>query len=206
MTGPQTPAPAAAATPPPPTPALTPPVHYVSFLAAVNDQTAQRLLGAVVGEIQKGAKTVYLILSTPGGQVREGIAIYNILRGLPCDIVTHNAANVDSIGNVVFLAGAKRYAAPSATFMFHGVGFDVGQGTRIEQKNAKELLDGISAETTKIAAIIEGRATFANRAEIEQLFLEASTKDAVYAKNHGLVHDIRDIVIPPGSPYLQLVL
>lgn len=185
--------------------ALTPPVHYVSFLAPVNDATAQRLLNAIVGEIQKGANTIYLILSTPGGQVREGMALYNIMRGLPCEVVTHNVANVDSIGNVVFLAGEKRYTSPNATFMFHGVGFDVAQGTRIEQKNAKELMDGISAETQKIAAVIESRATFASRAEIEQLFLEASTKDATYARNHGIVHDIRDLIVPPGGPFLQLV-
>jgi ATP-dependent protease ClpP protease subunit len=171
----------------------------------VQEATAQKLLAAVVGEVQKGAKTIYLMISTPGGQMRDGFALYNILRGLPCEVVTHNVANVDSVGNVVFLAGARRYACANATFMFHGVGFDVQQAMRIEQKNAKELLDGISAETHRMAAIIESRATFANHTEVEQLFLEASTRDAVYAKNHALVHDILDVQIPAGSPLLQLV-
>jgi ATP-dependent Clp protease protease subunit len=184
---------------------MTAPVHYINFIAGVSEATVQRLLDAVVGEIQKGAKTVYLLLSTPGGTVRDGIALYNILRGLPCDIVTHNTANVDSIGNVLFLAGARRYMAHNATFMFHGVGFDVAAGTRLEQKNTKELMDGLSAETNRMAQIIESRASFADYAEVEQLFLEASTKDAAYAKGHGIVHDILDVQIPPGSPFVQLV-
>lgn len=184
---------------------LKQPVHYVSFIAGVNENTAQRLIDAVVGELHKGANTIYLLLSTPGGSVRDGVALYNILRGLPCEIVTHNIANVDSIGNVLFLAGARRFACPNATFMFHGVGFDVNQGSRIEQKNAQELMDGIAAETRKIADVIEDRAKFANRSEIEDLFLQASTKDAAYAKNHNLVHEVRDLQIPVGSPLLQLV-
>jgi ATP-dependent Clp protease, protease subunit len=184
---------------------LATPVHYINFIAGVQEGTVQRLLNAVVGEIQKGAKTIYLLLSTPGGSVREGMALYNILRGLPCEIVTHNIANVDSIGNVVFLAGGKRYAAPNATFMFHGVGFDINQGTRLEQKSAKEVMDGIAAETKRMAQVIESRAGFTDNAEIEQLFLEASTKDAAYAKGHGIIHDIRDVQISPGSPFLPLV-
>ena len=56
-----------------------------------------------------------------------------------------------------------------------------------------------------MADVIESRAGFADKAEIEQLFLEASTKDAAYAKGHGIIHDIRDIQIPTGCPFIQLV-
>lgn len=77
---------------------------------------------------------VYLLLSTPGGSVMHGMNLYNVLRGMPFELITHNVGNVDSIGNAVFLAGAKRYAAPHSTFMFHGVGFDLPAQTRLEEK------------------------------------------------------------------------
>jgi ATP-dependent protease ClpP protease subunit len=70
-------------------------------------------------------KQVYLLLSTPGGNTREGLNLYNTFKGMPFELTTHNVGNVDSIGNAVFLAGSKRYATSSATFMFHGVGFDL---------------------------------------------------------------------------------
>ena len=41
----------------------------------------------------------------------EGVAIYTTLRALPLDLTTHNIGNVDSIGNIIFLAGARRYAS-----------------------------------------------------------------------------------------------
>jgi ATP-dependent protease ClpP protease subunit len=80
--------------------------------------------------------------AAPSGRVMNGINIYNVLRGLPAKVVFHNVGNVDSIGNVLFLAGDERYACPHSTFMFHGVGFDPTPGVRVEQKTAQEMLDG----------------------------------------------------------------
>ncbi len=41
--------------------------------------------------------------------------------GVPYKLITHNVGNVDSIGNVIFLAAEERYACSTSTFMFHGV-------------------------------------------------------------------------------------
>ena len=68
------------------------------------------------------------MLSTPGGSVMNGLNLYNVLRGLPITLTTHNVGNVDSIGNAIFLAGQIRYACPHSTFMFHGVAFNFPQG------------------------------------------------------------------------------
>jgi hypothetical protein len=65
------------------------------------------------------------MLSTQGGSVMHGMNLYNLLRALPIELTIHNVGNVDSIGNVVFFAGSKRFAYAHSTFMFHGVGFDM---------------------------------------------------------------------------------
>ena len=88
-----------------PQPQAIAPIQYVSFLADVNPFTAQALLAVCADLANKRVQTVYLMLSTPGGQVREGMAIYNTLRAMPFKLITHNMGNVDSIGNVIFLAG-----------------------------------------------------------------------------------------------------
>ena len=69
-----------------------------------------------------------------------GMNLYNVLRALPIKLTVHNVGNVDSIGNAVFLAGSPRYACPHSTFMFHGVGFDISQGARLEEKLLTERL------------------------------------------------------------------
>lgn len=172
-----------------------PPIHYVGFTGMVSDSTAQRLLAVVGQQIQMGAKQVCLLLSTPGGDVAAGMFLYNILRGLPCQIITHNTSRVNSIGNVVFLAGEQRYASPGATFLFHGVACDFQQ-IHLDQKNGKAILDTIAIDTSKIARVIENRATFENSAEVEQLFLQENTKDCSYAKEHDIIHDVRDVQVP----------
>lgn len=180
-----------------------PPLQFISFTSDVTPASAKALLAACAQCASSGIKGVYLLLSTPGGDVREGMALYNILRGMPFELTTHNVANVDSIGNVIFLAGKKRYACSSATFMFHGVGFNV-EKVRLERRNLKEMTGGIDADTTRMSAVIAAEATFPKQSTIAKLFLEASTKDAAYAKANGIIHEIRDVQIPPNVPVLQV--
>ena len=111
--------------------------------------------------------------------------------------------HVDSIGNAVFLAGEERYACPHSTFMFHGVGYDV-QNTRLEQKNLQESLDGLLSDQGRIGNILVERSKL-DSTETKDLFREARTKDAAFALDKGLIHDIRDVNIPKGAPIISLV-
>jgi len=134
----------------------------------------------------------------------NGINIYNFLRGVPFELVTHNVGNVDSIGNAIFLAGSRRYACKHSTFMFHGVGFNSLPNERLEQKNLQEKLQGLLADQKRIGSIIQERTSIVE-AEIDDLFREARTKDATYALGNGIVHEIREVLIPPGGPVISLV-
>jgi ATP-dependent protease ClpP protease subunit len=180
------------------------PVVYVSFSAEINANTTESLISLLADCGNQGARHVYLLFSTPGGNIMNGINLYNVLRAFPFELTTHNVGNVDSIGNVVFLAGDKRYASPRSTFMFHGVGFDIAAGQRMEERNLKELLASVLADQERMGRIIAERTNLKANA-IRQLFLEAQTKDASYAASNGIVHEIRDVEIPAGSPVLTLV-
>ena len=178
---------------------------YISFSAEVNPNTTEVLLATCADLANKRTENVHLLLSTPGGSVMHGINIYNVLRGLPFKLTTYNVGSVNSIGNVVFLAGDERYAVPDSTFMFHGVGFDVTQGARLEEKFLRERLDSIQADQNKIASIINERASFPDEQEVASLFLQAATKDAAYARKRGIINDIRKLEIPLGAPVVPLV-
>jgi len=177
---------------------------YVSFSAQIDPNTTESLIAAMAQCVAANVPEVHLLLSTPGGSVMNGLNLYNVLRALPLKLVTHNVGNVNSIGNAVFLAGEERYACPHSTFMFHGVGFDVPQGTRFEEKNLREHLASVLADQTRIASIIEER-TQLPPADIEAMFRDAQTKDATYAVGAGIVDAIKDVQIPAGSPVLALV-
>jgi ATP-dependent protease ClpP protease subunit len=187
-----------------PRPAPVPETVYVSFSAEINANTTEVLIATVSNLSNKGVKTVYLMISTPGGQVMNGMNVYNVLRALPVKIITHNVGNVDSIGNVVFLIGQERFACPHSTFMFHGVGFDLNGKLRLEEKLLKEHLVAIGIEHKRIGAIIEER-TKLDEAAVAKLFLEAQTKDATFAVAHGFVQEIKEVNIPAGATIVPLV-
>ena len=109
----------------------TPQVVYVLFSAEINAHTTESLLAVAAKCVNQKVKEIYLAMSTPGGSVMHGMNLYNVLRALPVTLTVHNVGSVNSIGNVIFLAGERRYASQHSTFMFHGVGFDAPQGLRL---------------------------------------------------------------------------
>ncbi len=176
---------------------------YISFLAGINQHTTDKLIAVMADMANKGKRKIYLMLNTSGGSVAHGMSLYNILKGLPITLTTHNVGSVDSIGNIVFLAGEKRYACPSSTFMFHGVTVDVPSNTlggKILQENLNTVLIG----QKRMGQIIADH-TDLNTEKIASLFNEQQIKDADFAHNNGFIHEIRDVNIPSGSPVASLV-
>lgn len=177
---------------------------YISFSAEISQASTEGLLGVCGQLVEKRVANVHLMMSTPGGSVMNGLNLYNVLKAMPFKLITHNVGNVDSIGNVVFLAGEERYTSPHATFMFHGVGFDINGQARFDEKMLRERLDSVNADQTRISKILCERTSLTTD-EASKLFLEAVTKDPEYARSKGIVHDIREVKVPDGATFLQLV-
>ena len=180
------------------------PPAFISFSAEIVPHTSEALLNNVTQLSNDGYKTIHLLLSTPGGLVSLGISIYNVLRGLPIELITHNVGNVESIGAIIYLAGGKRYACPQTTFMLHGVSFTTIGSAQFFEKNLKERLASIQADHERIKAIYNERAGI-DPERAEQFFLGESTLTAGEAVKEGIVHSIQPVTIPTGSPVLQLV-
>ena len=87
---------------------------------------------------------------------------------------------------------------------FHGVGFDVPSQSRLEEKFLRERLGSILTDHKRIGSIIAER-TKLDQKVVETLFTEAQTKDAAFAVSTGIVHEVKDVQIPPGSNIVSLV-
>jgi ATP-dependent protease ClpP protease subunit len=159
---------------------------------------------AMADYVNQGFREVHLLLSTPGGSVMHGINIYNVLRGLPITLTTHNVGNVDSIGAVVYLAGERRYTCPQATFMLHGVAFGTAAPTQFFERNLRERLLSVQRDQERIKAIYNERAGI-DPEVAEKFFLGESNINSAEAITRGLAHEVRAVQIPAGSPILQLV-
>lgn len=185
-------------------PQAPPPEAFVSFSAEVDVNTIEQLLAVMTHYANAGVPKVHLLLSSPGGSVMHGINAYNVLRGFPFILVTHNVGNVDSIGNAIFLAGHERYACEHSTFMFHGVAYNGGNQI-YDPKLAQERLDGLNADQARIGSIIVDRTNLSTET-VDGFFNNAKTLTAEDALKGGIVSEIRPVNIPFGSPITSLVI
>ena len=179
------------------------PLVYVSFSAEIDQNTTENLINTMAGLANKEVKEVYLTFSTTGGQVGNGINLYNNLKGMPFELTIHNVNNVSSIGNAIFLAGKKRYAAPNATFMFHGVSLGT-PSQQLRESQLKENLKAVLGDQKRIGDIISDNTILTDR-EIARLFSKSQTQNSSWALEKGIIHDIRDIVYTKGCPILSFV-
>ncbi len=87
-------------------------------------------------------KDIYLYINSPGGLVTAGLAIYDTMQYIRCDVSTLCVGQAASMGAQLLAAGAhgKRYALPNARVMIHQpLGGFQGQATDIEI-HAREIL------------------------------------------------------------------
>ena len=87
-------------------------------------------------------KDISLYINSPGGSVTAGMAIYDTMQFLKCDVCTYCVGQAASMGALLLTAGAKgkRYALPHARILIHQpLGGAQGQATDISIQ-AKEIL------------------------------------------------------------------
>jgi len=177
---------------------------YINFSAEINPHTSEALMNFLADQANKGQKEFYVLLSSGGGSVKDGVTLYNYIQALPAKFIMHNIGVVNSVANVIFLAADERYAVPSSSFLFHGVGFDILQPARLELKDIRERMTTIEKDQKLISDIILKR-TKIKETELKEMFLEAAVKSPEQAKNLGLIQEIKESKIPEGTQVFSFV-
>ena len=116
----------------------------IIFLGSgVNDDVSNVIIAQLLFlEAEDPDKDVTFYINSPGGSVTAGMAIYDTMQFVKCDIATLCMGQAASMGALLLAAGAegKRYALPNSRIMIHQpMGGFQGQATDIEI-HAKEIL------------------------------------------------------------------
>ena len=110
---------------------------------AVNDDVANVIVAQLLFlEAEDPDKDITFYINSPGGVVTAGLAIYDTMQYIKCDIATLCLGQAASMGAVLLAAGTegKRYSLPNSRIMIHQpMGGFQGQATDIEI-HAKEIL------------------------------------------------------------------
>jgi ATP-dependent Clp protease protease subunit len=119
-------------------------VDRIVFLGTPVDDMVSNLIIAQLLFLQMTdpKKDIHLYINSPGGSVTSGLAIYDTMQFLTCDVNTYCIGQAASMGAVLLTAGTKgkRFALPNARIMIHQPWGGVqGQATDISIQ-AKEIL------------------------------------------------------------------
>lgn len=133
-------------------------VDRIIFLGTgVDDMVANIIIAQLLFcQMSDPKKDVHLYINSPGGSVTAGLAIYDTMQYLTCDVNTYCIGQAASMGAVLLAAGTKgkRYALPNANIMIHQVlGGAEGQASDVEIRvkhmlKLKQTLNGILAKHT----------------------------------------------------------
>jgi ATP-dependent Clp protease protease subunit len=119
-------------------------VDRIVFLGTpVDDMVANVIIAQLLFlQMTDPKKDIHLYINSPGGSVTSGLAIYDTMQFLTCDVNTYCIGQAASMGAVLLAAGTrgKRYALPNARIMIHQPWGGVqGQASDISIQ-AKEIL------------------------------------------------------------------
>lgn len=123
----------------------------------INDDIANIIVAQILFlESQDKNKDIKLYVNSPGGSVTAGLAIYDAMQHVSCDVSTICMGMAASMGAVILAGGAndKRFALPNSEIMIHQpLGGMEGQATDIKIRaermlQVKEQLNKILAKHT----------------------------------------------------------
>ena len=131
--------------------------RIIFLTGEINDTTANIVVAQLIYlEGKNPEKDIYLYINSPGGSVSAGLAIYDTIKYIKCDVVTICIGLAASMGAFLLTSGTKgkRYALPNSEIMIHQpLGGTQGQASDIEIQarhmlNIKEKINKILSEST----------------------------------------------------------
>ena len=162
--------------------------RIVMLSEEVNDTTASLVVAQLLFlEAQDPDKDIQFYINSPGGSVTSGMAIYDTMQYIKCDVSTICIGMAASMGAFLLSSGAKgkRIALPNAEIMIHQpLGGFQGQATDIEI-HAQQILK-IKDKLNRILAENTGKDIEVIRADTER----DNFMSAEEAKEYGLIDKV----------------
>jgi ATP-dependent Clp protease protease subunit len=138
-------------------------------------------------QMEDSKKDMHIYINSPGGSVTAGLAIYDTMQFVTCDVNTYCMGMAASMGAVLLCAGTKgkRYALPNSDIMIHQVsGGAQGQASDVERQ--VEFMFKLKRRLESIIAHHTGK-------PVEQVHKDADRDyymSAEEAKEYGLVDEV----------------
>jgi ATP-dependent Clp protease protease subunit len=138
-------------------------------------------------QMEDSKKDISLYINSPGGSVTAGLAMYDTMRFLTCDIATYCIGMAASMGSFLLAGGTKgkRYALPNADIMIH----QLSGGARGTASDVERTVENMLKSKKRLNRILA-----ANTGKSEEQIAKDSDRDywmsAEEAKTYGIVDEV----------------
>jgi len=158
-------------------------------------------------QMEDPKRDINLYINSPGGSVTSGMAIYDTMQFVTCDVATYCIGVAASMGAVLLAAGTqgKRYALPNSDVMVHQVSGGA-QGTASDVERTVEWMFRLKKRLIRILARHTGKTE-------DQISLDSDRDywmSADEAKAYGLVDEVvnsrKDVTSEPLSAKAENVV
>ena len=164
--------------------------------SAITDEVSSLVIAQLLFlQAQDASKDIAFYINSPGGSVTAGLAIYDTMQFISCDVATYCVGQAASMGAILLAAGCKgkRFALPNARIMIHQpLGGAEGQATDISIQ-AKEILR-LKDRLNEILANHTGRGVETIARDTDRDFFMSADEACAY----GLIDE--KLVRKPAAP------
>jgi ATP-dependent Clp protease protease subunit len=156
----------------------------------IDDQVANIVIAQLLFlQMQDPKKDINVYINSPGGSVTAGLAIYDTMQFVTCDVNTYCIGIAASMGAVLLTAGTKgkRYALPNSHIMIHQVSGGA-QGTASDVERTVEFMYRLKKRLNSILAKHTGKPIEQVEKDSDRDYYMSGEEAAAY----GLVDKVMD--------------
>lgn len=154
----------------------------------ISDQVANVVVAQLLFlKMEDPKKDVHIYINSIGGYITSGLAIYDTMRWMGCNVNTYCIGQASSLGALLLAAGTKgrRFALPNSRIMIHQPSGGVGGSSADVILQAKEILY-LKRKMHEILSICTGQSTEKIALDSERDFFMSPEE----AKEYGLIDEV----------------
>jgi len=155
---------------------------------AIDDHVANLVVAQMLFlQMEDPKRDINIYINSPGGSVTAGLAIYDTMQYVTCDVATYCVGVAASMGAILLTAGTKgkRYALPNSDIMIHQVSGGA-QGTASDVERTVEYMFKLKKRLISILAHHTGKTDVQIQADSDRDYWITAQQ----AKDYGLVDEV----------------
>ncbi len=179
----------------------------IIFIGTSIDDTVANLVIAqmLFLQMEDPKKDIHIYINSPGGSVTAGLAIYDTMQFVTCDVATYCMGMAASMGAVLLCAGTKgkRFALPNSDIMIHQVSGGA-QGTASDVERSVEFMYKLKRRLNHIIAHHSGKSVKDVERDADRDYYMTADEACKYGLVDEVVKSRKDVKIFPENNHEKL--